>query len=322
MLDDTRIIPELIPSTINSMISSPGLSIVSMGTKGTPYIYQYRFLQQGEKRPLESWYKWQLTGNLLDQFFDISTFYATVTDGTNVYVNSIDLTQASEEGFLTLPSGEKTDVCLDLWNVNPYREYDPAGNGSDITRIYLPFDHFTGKTFTVMALGGYIGGSNLVSSASVGAVLYPTVQGSAGAYYVDIDGDYRGRDLIIGYIYEMLVELPKFFLTRSDSDSSATDLTADLIVHRMKVATGLSGPITYQVNITGIPQWESAVSVTQPNQYVLNNVNIAADSVHTVPLYQRNNNLLVRVIGDTPFPVSLLSLTWEGRYNKRFYTRV
>lgn len=319
MLDDTRIIPELVPSTIDSMISSPGLAIVSLGTIGTPHIYQYRFLQQGEKRPLESWYRWELTGNLLDQFFDVSTYYATVTDGTNVYVNSIDLTQASEEGFLTLPTGEKTDVCLDHWDVNPYRTYNA---GTDVTRVYLPFDHFTGKTFTVMALGGYIGGSNAVSSASVGAVLYPTVQGSAGAYYVDLDGDYRGRDLIIGYIYEMLVELPKFYLTKADSDSSSTDLTADLIVHRMKVATGLSGPITYRVNITGIPQWESAVSVTLPNQYVLNNVNLAADAVHTVPLYQRNNNLLVQVVGDTPFPVSLLSLTWEGRYNNRFYRRV
>lgn len=319
MLDDTRIIPELIPSSVDSMIASPGLAIVSLGTKGTSNIYQYRFLQQGERRPLESWYKWELTGNLLDQFFDVSTFYATVTDGTNVYVNSIDLTQASEEGFLTLPTGEKTDVCLDMWNVNPHRTYNSS---TDQTTVELPFDHIAGKTFTVMVLGGYIGGSNAVSSESVGAVLYPTVQGSAGNYTVVLDGDYRGRDLIIGYIYDMTVELPKFFLTKSDNDSSSSDLTADLIVHRMKVATGLSGPITYQVNITGIPQWETAVNVTLPNQYVLNNVNMSAEAVHTVPLYQRNNNLLIRIKGDTPFPVSLLSLNWEGRYGNKFYQRI
>lgn len=318
MFDETRVVPELVPSTINNMIASPGLSIISLGTIGSDTVYQYRFLQQGEKRPLESWYKWKLTGNLLDQFFDISTYYATVTDGTKVYVVSMDLTQASEEGFLTLPSGEKTDVCLDMWNINPYRTYTA---GTDTTSVFLPYNHFTGKDLAVVVLGGYIGGNQSVSSASVGAVLYPTVQTSGGSYYVDLDGDYRGRDLIIGYIYDMTLDLPKFFLTKSGEDSAASDITADLIIHRMKVATGLSGPVTYQINITGIPTWENTVNVTLPNQYVLNNVNLAADAVHNVPLYQRNSNLLIRIVGDTPFPVSLLNLSWEGRYNTGFYKR-
>lgn len=319
MFDETRVVPELVPSTVNSMIASPGLSIISLGTIGSDTIYQYRFLQQGEKRPLESWYKWKLTGNLLDQFFDISTYYATVTDGTKVYVVSMDLTQASEEGFLTLPSGERTDVCLDMWNTNPYRTYT---SGTDTTRVFLPYNHFTGKDLAVVVLGGYIGSNQSISNASVGAVLYPTVQTSAGSFYVDLDGDYRGRDLIIGYVYDMTVELPKFYLTKSGDDSAASDITADLIVHRMKVSTGLSGPVTYQINITGIPTWNNVINVTLPNQYVLNNVNIAAEAIHSVPLYQRNSNLLIRIVGSTPFPVSLLNLSWEGRYNNGFYKRV
>lgn len=319
MYEQSKPVPELIPSTVNSFISSPGLSIISLGTKLTDTLYQYKFLQDGEKRPAQSWYKWKLTGNLLDQFFDASTFYTIVTDGTSVQVLSYDLSQANEEGFLTLPTGERTDVCLDWFDTNPYRTYT---SGTDTTRVYLPFNHITGKTFTVMALGGFIGGSNDVSSQSVGAILYPTVQGSAGAYYVDIVGDYRGRDLIIGYIYNMEVELPKFFLTKSETDSSATDYTSSLIIHRLNVATGLSGPVTYQINITGIPAWNNVVSVTQPNSYLLNNVNMQATATHVVPIYQRNDNLSVKIVGDTPFPVSILSLTWEGRYNNRFYKRV
>lgn len=318
MYEQSKPVPELIPSTVNSFISSPGLSIISLGTKLTDTLYQYKFLQDGEKRPAQSWYKWKLTGNLLDQFFDASTFYTIVTDGTSVQVLSYDLSQANEEGFLTLPTGERTDVCLDWFDTNPYRTYT---SGTDTTRVYLPFNHITGKTFTVMALGGFIGGSNDVSSQSVGAILYPTVQGSAGAYYVDIVGDYRGRDLIIGYIYNMEVELPKFFLTKSETDSSATDYTSDLIIHRLNVATGLSGPVTYQINITGLPTWNDVVSVTQPNAYLLNNVNMQATATHVVPVYQRNKNLSVKIVGDTPFPVSILSLTWEGRYNNRFYRR-
>lgn len=318
LYEDTRVVPELIPSTVDKMVSSPGLGVVSLGQVGTDTVYQYKYFQQGEKRPLESWFKWKLTGNLLDQFFDVSTYYAVVSNGTKVNLVSMNLTQASAEGFLTLPTGESTDVCLDMWSVNPYRTYTA---GTDTTRIYLPYGHYSGKTLAVVILGNYIGDSLSPSEASVGAVQYPTVTLSGSGDYFDLTGDYRGRDLIVGYIYDMTVDLPKFYPTQVSDTSASTDFTADLIIHRMKVSTALSGPLTYQVSITGIPDWDNTVSVTMPNQYVLNNVNLSADSVHTVPLYQRNNNLLVRIVGDTPFPVSLLNLTWEGKYGQRFYRR-
>jgi hypothetical protein len=314
----TNNVPELIPSSINSFIASPALSLVSAGTVGSSTIYQYRFLQLNDRR-VQTWYKWELTGTLLDQFFDDSTYYSVVRNGNSVEVFSVNLRQSSQDGFLTLPSGEKADVCLDYWTVNPYRTYSSA---NDTTTISLPYDHVTGKTFTVMALGGLIGDNNDVSSQSVGAVLYPTVTGSAGSFTVSIDGDYRGRDLIIGYLYNMEVELPKFYLTKSESGYASSDLDGDLVIHRINVAAGLGGPVKYEIDLTGIPTWENTVSVTQPNQYVLNNVNMAASSVHTVPIYQRNKNTAIKIIGDTPFPVTLLSLTWEGRYNTRFYKRM
>ena len=317
MSEQTKIVPELVPETIDSLIASPGLSLVSLGTTGSSTVYQYKFLEQGQQRA-SAWYKWELTGTLLDQFFDANTYYATVTDGTNVFVQSYDLSQANEEGFLTLPTGEKTDICLDIWNINPYRTYNSS---ADTTRIFLPYDNISGKTFSVLVLGGYIGGSNELSSESVGAVLYPTVQGTAGAYYVDVDGDYRGRDLIIGYIYTMTVELPKFFVTQAEGQSATSDFTSDLIIHRVKVSTGLSGPVKYDVSITGRPEWSNTIEATAPNTYDLNSVNMSADAIHTIPIYQRNENLTFKIIGDTPFPVSLLSLNWEGKYNTGFYRR-
>lgn len=317
MTEQTQIVPELIPESASSMIASPALSLVSIGTVGSSTVFQYKFLQQAQQRA-SAWYKWELTGTLLDQFFDANTYYSVVADSNHVFVQSYDLTQANEEGFLTLPTGEKTDICLDNWSVNPYRTYNSV---ADTTRVFLPYDHISGKTFSVLVLGGYIGASNNVSSESVGAVLYPTVQGTVGAYYVDIDGDYRGRDLIIGYIYKMEITLPKFFVTQAEGQSSSSDFTSDLIIHRVKVSTGLSGPVKYDVTITGRPEWSQTIEATTPYSYNLNNVNMSADATHTVPIYQRNENLTFKIIGDTPFPVSLLSLNWEGKYNTGFYRR-
>ena len=319
MADITNLVPELIPQSIDSLVSSPALSIVSLGTIGSSDIFQYRFLTESrERRIVNSWYKWTLTGTLLTQFFDSSTWYAVVKNGTDVYVQKFDVTQSSEQGFLTLPTGEKTDVCLDLFSTNPHRTYNST---TDQTRVFLPYDSVTGKELNVVVLGGFIGDGATTSAESVGAVLKPTIAGSAGAQYVDIDGDYRGRDLVIGYIYEMIIDLPKIYVYNVADKSVNNDDVSSLIIHRLKVKTGLSGPVDYKISITGVPDWTDTISVTQPSQYNLNNVNMQASSIHVVPIYQRNENLAVRIIGNTPFPVSLLSLDWEGKYNKRFYRR-
>lgn len=323
--DITGAVTEWIPQDVDSMISSPALSMVSIGKTGSSDLYQYRFLANNRsERVLNSWYKWKLTGQLLTQFFDSSTYFAVTSNGTaatnDVYVQSYDMTQSSEEGFLTLPTGEKTDVCLDLFNVNPYRKYDGTGF-SKKTRIFLPYDSVSGAELNVVVLGGFIGDSNSSSSESVGAILKPTIAGNAGAQHVDIDGDYRGRDIIIGYNYTMEIELPQIFKYTVQGENVVNDDVSSLIIHRLKFKTGLCGPVDYKVSITGFKDWDNAVSRTLPNEYKLNNVNMQARATHVVPVYQRNENLAVKIIGNTPFPVSLLSLDWEGKFNQRFYRR-
>ena len=316
----TGIVPEFVPSTIDNIAASPGMSMISLGNTGTSTLYQYRFLQNVEGRKASTWYKWDLTGTLVDQFFDTSTFYAVISDGTNVSINSIDLRQASDTGFLTLPTGEKTDVCMDMYTANPYRIY-PSTGVLDVTRVYLPFTHHAGKKLAVVALGGYIGGTLGATEASVGAILYPTVAGSAPNQYVDIDGDYRGKNLIIGYIYTMTVDLPKLYVSSASGNQTKNDYTSDLIIHRIKVSTGLSGPVKYNVNLTGIPNRSQTVSAIMPYTYTANDVAMAAEGVHNVPVFQRNENISLSIVGDTPLPVSLLGMTWEGKYNKKFYQR-
>ena len=319
MSDITNYVPELIPQSVDSLKVSPALSIVSLGEVGKADIYQYRFLNRTrEERAVNSWYRWELSGTLLTQFFDSSTWYAVVKNGTDVYVQSFDVTQSNEQGFLTLPTGEKTDVCLDLFSINPHRTYDSS---TDKTRVFLPYDNVTGRTFTVVALGNFIGGSSNLSSASVGAVLTPTVAGSAGSQHADINGDFRGKNLIIGCLYDMTIDLPTLYNYNISDNNISNDDVSSLIIHRLKVKTGLSGPVDYKVSITGINDYTNTVTVTMPQQYNLNNVNMQASSTHVVPIFQRNENLAIQIIGNTPFPVSLLGLDWEGKLNQRFYRR-
>jgi hypothetical protein len=318
-IEITNNVSELIPSDINDVIASPALSLLSYGQRGTSTLYQYRYFQNGDQRVVNTWYKWELAGNLREQFFDQTTFYAVCDDGTNVFIQSYDLTQSSEQGFLTLPTGEKTDVCLDMFTVNPRRTYNAA---NDTTRIFLPYDHITGKIMRAVLVGGFIG-SPVTNTQSIGLIPddINVVTNDGDVDYFDVEGDYRGRNLVIGYLYDMTIELPKLYSGQVSGNNFIADSSADLILHRIKVNTGLSGPVTYNIDITGKDGWDNVVNVTLPNTYNLNSVNLSATAQHVVPIFQRNTNCKITIKGNTAFPVSITSLAWEGNYNTRFYRR-
>ena len=120
----------------------------------------------------------------------------------------------------------------------------------------------------------------------------------------------------------MTVDLPKLYYSQEAGGQTKNDYTSDLIIHRIKVSTGLSGPVKYNVNLTGIPDRSETVSAIMPYTYTANDVAMAAEGVHDVPVYQRNDNISLSIVGDTPLPVSLLGMTWEGKYNNKFYSRV
>lgn len=298
----TVAIPELIPSTVDKIVASSTQSLIAVGSSGQKEIFFYRFISQGDST-VSTWFTWELSGTLLHHFFDGSAYYAVTAFGTKVHINKFNLSQANEQGSLTLYSGEKTDVCLDNWFTNPKVTYDSSTN---LSTFGLPYANPAGMKLALINTGD-------------GTVSYPTL--SDGDTSFTVSNDLRGNDVVLGYIYEMDIGLPKFYMTDSSQGAVLSDFTADLILHRVKVSLGMSGPVKYKINITGIPEYTKTVSVTQPNVYDLDNINLSASSTHEVPIYQRNENLTMNIIADTPYPCSLLAVVWEGRVGNKFYKR-
>jgi hypothetical protein len=308
--ETSQIVPELLPRSIDSMVASPSLSMVSFATKGSGKVYQYKFLESGENRVIETWYRWELSGSVLDQFFDGSAYYAVLSnDDANprVYVQSFETNQANEQGFLQLNTGERTDVCLDSWSNSIVGSYT-AETTQDPERTTLTLPFYPPPSATVA-----------VVNTDDGNVYYPTLTDNT----CDIQEDLRGQNLVAGIVFKMSVELPTIYPTQQSSGNNvSSDDNSNLIVHRMKFSTGLSGPVDYKVSITGLDDWENAVAVTLPYEYELGEVNMLPSSTHTLPIYQRNENLKVRIEGSSPFPISMLGYSWEGRYTNKFYQRV
>ena len=70
-----------------------------------------------------------------------------------------------------------------------------------------------------------------------------------------------------------------------------------------------------------LDEWYQLQPVTSANTYLADDVALNESTIFTLPIHQRSKNFTLRVFNDSPFPVSLNSMMWEGNYSPRFYRR-
>ena len=71
----------------------------------------------------------------------------------------------------------------------------------------------------------------------------------------------------------------------------------------------------------GILIMTATFEVTDADQYDADNLPLVKTRVFEVPIHKQNRYYTMSVVSDTPFPIALNSMTWEGDYSPRFYRR-
>ena len=82
-----------------------------------------------------------------------------------------------------------------------------------------------------------------------------------------------------------------------------------------------SAPADNAEIIMFIDEWFTINPVAEANQYLANDVPLNNETVFTVPVHQRTENFTIRMFNNSPFPVAVNSMMWEGNYTPRFYRR-
>ena len=70
-----------------------------------------------------------------------------------------------------------------------------------------------------------------------------------------------------------------------------------------------------------LDEWYNIKPTQKADTYLANDIALSEQSVFTLPIHQKTENFQVRLFNDSPFPVSLNSMMWEGNYSPRFYGR-
>ena len=70
-----------------------------------------------------------------------------------------------------------------------------------------------------------------------------------------------------------------------------------------------------------LDEWYNLNPTQMANTYLANDIALSEQSLVTIPIHQKTDNFQLRIFNDSPFPVSLNSMMWEGNYSPRFYKR-
>ena len=98
------------------------------------------------------------------------------------------------------------------------------------------------------------------------------------------------------------------------------------------VTTAFTVSGDYQVTMNSAPgtgvkvliyldEWYNLNPTQIADTYLANDIALSEQSVFSIPIHQKSNNFQLRIFNDSPFPVSLNSMMWEGNYSPRFYKR-
>jgi len=102
------------------------------------------------------------------------------------------------------------------------------------------------------------------------------------------------------------------------TDAQAT-VTFDTAPTAASTAANVTTP-AQKIEIT-TDTWYDVQTAQELGQYLADDVPLTDSSVFTIPIHQRSDNFNIRVFSNSPFPVALTSMMWEGQYSPRFYRR-
>ena len=323
VLDIGRVVSEYVPDTITDLLASPQNSFLAMWGTTISDVYFYRTYSDGQRDLMQSWFKWQLPGLVQTLAVDSDVLYAVTMQGGQYTLISASLNQTPEESILVNSLGQKMNPCIDLYATASSVSYDNTTDPlNPFSKCYIPFNNVSALS-PVLVIGSAESDLTNPTYVESGFTITPTVATDGGGAYFKVPFKNLtsvASKVIVGFKYTYDITLPTIYFS-NDPNGTRSDYTASLTIARVKISTGLSGVLGFKLNRKGTSDYTDVSPVPSANFYLANDVPLEDESVANIPIHQKNTNFTLKAFSDSPFPVSLNSMMWEGYYSPRFYQR-
>ena len=326
VVDISKAVLEWIPDTVDDLTTSPPNSVVMMVDRDTEYLYLYRYYNNGKEDLFQAWVKWELPGTIQTARI-INDAVTIVSQQEDEYtIGFIELDELPSGDVFSTASGFSGNVPLDMATrpVAPDDDTDAVvyDEDNDITKIYVPYTPIDDKD-AVMLLTVPTADKDtdavLDSDQGYWAKAVERIEDTTDFHYFEVKGDFTDYEdgIVVGYSYDLEATLPKFYLQRE----AGADFTASLTIARVKLSAGRSGAIRFKLKPTGSNEWKNVEHTAEGDTYAGDTSPVVQERVFTLPIHQRNTNFELKVTSDFPYPVSLVSMMWEGNYSTKYYRR-
>ena len=327
VVDISKAVLEWLPDTVDSLSTSPQNSVVMLVDRDTSYMYLFRFYNDGREDQFQAWTKWQLPGTI--QIAEILNDDITiVSQHEDQYtLGVIKLDELPSGDVVSTSSSYVGNVPLDMTTrpVKPHASVDAVvyDETNDLTKIYVPYTPIDGKdAVMLLTVPTADDGTDdeLDSDQGYWAKAVERIETGTNYRYFEVKGKFTdyADGIVIGYGYDLEVTLPKFYFQRQ---GAGADYTATLTIGKVKLAAGRTGAIRFKLRPTGSNEWRDVQHTIEAGIYKGDTNPVVNEQIFSLPIHQRNTNFELKVTSDFPYPVSLVSMMWEGNYSPRFYRR-
>lgn len=284
----TQHVSKYIPGVPEQLVSSTNFNtlLVRTDTDGTVfYVYEYLWVNREKKQA--SWSKWVLPDDTHHAFFKDNNLFIISADSTNGFLlNVLDMDRVNDAGV-------------------PYQ-------------VHLDNKFSTSGVTTTVACPYTVGDYTEYTAVQGAGCPYPgmpvkIVSESGGAF--TLAADMGGGTVIIGkrYMSEYVPTPPQ----PKDSRGAKID-EAKLTVRKHTIHVQSSGKFFVEVTDT-----YGYTATTEYSGYTLGSPTAiigepaVSDGDFSVKVGKRADKYEIRIYTDSPFPLSVLDISWAGQYNKR-----
>ena len=160
------------------------------------------------------------------------------------------------------------------------------------------YDSGTGLT-TVSWSGTGTGTVAVVDPSDGSTFIANSSSGSTHTFRTDLSG----QTLLIGYLYELKVELPKLYVKTKAADKTTADVTASLTIQRANLRFGSVGQIDVTLKRRGKPDYSVSYDSSLADWYGEDEPPVITERTVQVPVYERNHNVNITVKSTHPDPL-------------------
>ena len=327
VVDISKAVLEWLPDTIDGITTSPPNSVLMLVDRDTSYLYLYRYYNNGREDLFQAWTKWELPGTIQSAKIINDEVYVVSQHEDEYTIGSIALDELPAGATVSTASGFSGNPALDMATrpVKPDVAVDAVvyDEPNDVTKIYVPYTPIDDKEAAMLLTvptADQGTDAELDSDQGYWAKAIERTEIGTGFRYFEVKGDFSGYadGIVVGYNYDFEVTLPKFYYRRNET---TTDYTAQLTVSRAKFSIGRTGAIQFKLKAQGSNEWKNIQHSMEADYYSADTNPVKSEKVFIVPVHQRNTNFDLKVTSNFPYPVSLVSMMWEGNYSPRFYRR-